>query len=101
MRLGGIEAGGTKFVCAIGSGPDDFESCEFPTTTPEETIQRAVAFFKTHGPVSAIGLASFGPIDPNPNSPTFGHITATPKLAWRNLDFVGAMRSALGVEVAF
>jgi fructokinase len=101
MRFGGIEAGGTKFVCAIGGGPDDLESCEFPTTTPDDTIQRAVAFFKTHGPVSAIGIASFGPIDPNPKSPTFGHITATPKLAWRHLDFAGAMRAALDVEVAF
>jgi fructokinase len=101
MRLGGIEAGGTKFVCAIGSGPEDLETCEIPTTTPDATIQRAVAFFKTGGPVKAIGIGSFGPIDPNPKSPTFGYITSTPKLAWRNLDFVGAMRSALGVEIAF
>jgi len=101
MRLGGIEAGGTKFICAIGSGPDDLETCEIPTTGPEETIQRAVAFFKTRGPVGAIGIASFGPIDPNPKSKTFGYITSTPKLAWRNFDFVGAMRAALGVDIAF
>ncbi len=101
MRLGGIEAGGTKFVCAIGSGPDDLETCEIPTTTPEATIQRTVTFFKTAGPVKAIGIGSFGPIDPNPKSPTFGYITSTPKLAWRNVDLAGAMRRALGVEVAF
>jgi fructokinase len=101
MRLGGIEAGGTKFVCASGTGPDDLESCEFPTTSPEETIQRAVTFFQARGPVSAIGVASFGPIDPNPKSPTFGHITATPKLAWRHFDFAGAMRRALEIDVAF
>jgi len=101
MRLGGIEAGGTKFVCAIGRGPDNLESCEFPTTSPDETIRRAVEFFQARGPVSAIGIASFGPIDPNPKSPAFGHITSTPKLAWRNFDFAGAVREALKVEIAF
>ena len=101
MRLGGIEAGGSKFVCAIGSGPDDLAICEIPTTTPEATIQRVVTFFKAGGPVKAIGIGSFGPIDPNPKSPTFGYITSTPKLAWRNVDLAGAMRGALGVEVAF
>jgi fructokinase len=101
MRLGGIEAGGTKFVCAMGSGPDDLETFEIPTTGPAETIQRAVNFFKTRGPVSAIGIASFGPIDPDPKSTTFGYITSTPKLAWKNFDFAGAMRTALGVDIAF
>jgi len=100
-RVGGIEAGGTKFVCAVGSGPDDLDLAEFPTTTPDETIKRTVEFFKARPPVSAMGIGSFGPIDPNPGSPTYGYITATPKLAWRNFDFAGAIRKALGVEVAF
>jgi fructokinase len=100
--VGGIEAGGTKFVCAVGSRPDDLTVGEVPTTTPEETIKRTVEFFKTRKqPVSAIGIGSFGPIDPNPASPTFGYITATPKLAWRNFNFAGAIREALGVKVAF
>src|SRR5580692_4302857 len=100
--VGGIEAGGTKFVCAIGSHPDDVDIGEVPTTTPEETIRRVVDFFKARQPlVSAIGIGSFGPIDPNPSSPTFGYITATPKLAWRNFNFAGAIREALGVKVAF
>jgi fructokinase len=99
--VGGIEAGGSKFVCAVGSRPDDLEVGEVPTTTPEETIKRTVEFFKTRQPVSAIGIGSFGPIDPNPASPTFGFITATPKLAWRNFNFAGAIREALGVKVAF
>ena len=99
--VGGIEAGGTKFVCAVGSSPDDIDVGEVPTTTPDETIQRAVAFFKAHQPVSAIGIGSFGPIDPNPTSKTFGYITATPKLAWRNFNFAGAIRDSLGAEVAF
>ena len=99
--VGGIEAGGSKFVCAVGSQPDDLQVGEIPTTTPEETIQRTVAFFQEHQPVGAIGIGSFGPIDPNPTSPTFGYITATPKLAWRNFNFAGAIRDALGVKVAF
>jgi fructokinase len=99
--VGGIEAGGSKFVCAVGSQPDDLQVGEIPTTTPEETIKRTVAFFREHQPVGAIGIGSFGPIDPNPTSPTFGYITATPKLAWRNFNFAGAIRDALGVKVAF
>jgi fructokinase len=103
-RVGGIEAGGTKFVCAVGSGPDDLKVGEVPTTTPEETIRRTVEFFRAHrrgDEVSAIGIGSFGPIDPNPASPTFGYITATPKLAWRNFNFAGAIRESLGAKVAF
>lgn len=104
--VGGIEAGGTKFVCAVGTGPDDVRAeARFPTTTPEETVARAVAFFreqeKAHGRPAAIGIASFGPLDPNPASPTFGYITSTPKPRWANVDLAGAIRSALGVPVGF
>ena len=97
---GGIEAGGTKFVCGAGSGPADLESCEFPTTTPEETIARAAEFFRSRR-VESVGIGSFGPVDPNPASPTFGFITATPKPKWRHFDFAGAIHSSLGVRVAF
>jgi len=104
--VGGIEAGGTKFVCAVGTGPDDVRAeTRFPTTTPEETIGRAVAFFREqeaiHGRPAAIGIASFGPLDPNPASPTFGYITSTPKPHWAKVDLAGAIRSALGVPVGF
>jgi len=104
--VGGIEAGGTKFVCAVGTGPDDVRAeARFPTTTPEETIARAAAFFREqeaiHGRPAAIGIASFGPLDPNPASPTFGYITSTPKPHWANVDLAGAIRSALGVPVGF
>jgi fructokinase len=100
---GGIEAGGTKFVCAVGSGPDDLQAEErFPTTTPEETIARAIEFFRAQQfPLLAVGIASFGPVDPNPASPTFGHITTTPKPGWAHTDIVGAVRRALGVPVGF
>ena len=100
-RLGGIEAGGSKFMCAAGSGPEDAEITEFPTTTPQETIGRVAEFFRTREPVESIGIASFGPIDPNPESPTFGYITSTPKRGWRDFDFAGAVKDALGIPVAF
>lgn len=100
-RVGGIEAGGSKFVCAVGSGPDDLDSVEIPTTTPEATLRPVIEFFKTREPVSAIGIGSFGPIDPDPQSPTFGHITSTPKAAWRNYDLAGAICAAMPAKIAF
>jgi fructokinase len=88
-------------VCAVGSGPADIQTHEFPTTQPGETIGRAVDFLRTHAPLAAVGIASFGPIAPNPGSPTFGYITSTPKRDWRNCDFAGAVARALGAPVAF
>lgn len=99
--FGGIEAGGTKFVCGRGSGPDDLQTIEFATKQPAETIARAIEFLQSGPPLSAVGIASFGPIDPNPKSPAFGYITSTPKLGWRNYDFAGAVARAIGVPVAF
>ena len=87
--FGGIEAGGTKFVCAVGSSPEDLVTQHFPTTTPAETIARAAEFFAGYKELRSIGLASFGPLDLNPASKTFGHIINTPKTAWRNFDFAG------------
>jgi fructokinase len=106
VLVGGIEAGGTKFVCAVGSGPGDIRAeTRIGTTTPHETIGKAVGFFqsqrKTLGPLAAIGIASFGPIDPEPRSATFGYITSTPKPGWANTDFAGTVRRALELPVAF
>lgn len=102
---GGIEAGGTKFVCAIGTGPDDLRAeIRIPTTDPDETLGRVIAFFREHAqadPVAAIGIASFGPIDPDPTSPTFGYLTSTPKPGWVDIDLVGSVASALRVPVGF
>jgi fructokinase len=98
---GGVEAGGTKFVCAIGSGPEDLERTSFPTTMPEETIARAIAFFRDRAPLRSLGIASFGPVDPNPRSETYGYITSTPKEGWRNTDIAGILGRALGVRVGF
>jgi len=104
--FGGIEAGGTKFVCAVGSGPDDLRAeTRFPTATPEVALPQAIAFFHQqearYGRLSAIGIASFGPLDPHPASPTFGYITSTPKAGWANTDFVGALRQAFSLPIAF
>jgi fructokinase len=101
--FGGIEAGGTKFVCAVGTGPGDLHKrTSFPTTTPAATIAQALAFFKQQPEmVAAIGIGAFGPVDPNPASPTYGYITSTPKLAWQNTDIRGAIARGLGVPVGF
>jgi fructokinase len=99
---GGIEAGGTKWVCAVGTGPDDLRAtAEVPTTTPAETIARVVEFFEREGPVDALGIGSFGPVDLDRSSPTWGHITTTPKGGWANTDVAGEFARRLRVPVAF
>jgi fructokinase len=104
--FGGIEAGGTKFVCAVGTGPGDVRAqSRFPTTTPDETIGRAVDFFRQQatevGALAAIGIGSFGPLDLRPGSPTFGFITSTPKPGWANTDLAGRVQRAVNVPVSF
>ena len=102
---GGIEAGGTKFVCVVASGPDRImDEVRFPTTTPEETLGRTIQFFQpfvASGQIRNIGIGCFGPIDLNPKSPTYGFITATPKPNWSNTDVRGTLRRALKVDIAF
>jgi fructokinase len=98
--LGGIEAGGTKFVCGVGSGPDDLEIAQFPTTSPEETLDKVIGFFRQHS-VRAIGIASFGPVDLDVSSPSHGHITSTPKAGWSNFDLAGEVKRAMRVPVGF
>src|SRR5512142_1987765 len=101
---GGIEAGGTKFVCVVASGPDQVvDEIRFKTTTPAETLGRAIQFFQPfveQGQISAIGVGAFGPLDLNPESSTYGFITATPKPGWSNTDVLGALRHALQVPIA-
>jgi fructokinase len=102
MTYGGVEAGGTKWVLAIGDGPDGVrETTTFPTTTPDETIARTAAFFGQNGGIAALGIGSFGPIDASRSSPTWGHITTTPKPGWADTDVAGALGDALDVPVAF
>ena len=101
--LGGIEAGGTKFVCAIGHPPNDIRAVErFPTTTPEETIGRAVGFFRAQPQLpDSIGIATFGPADVRQGSETYGFITSTPKPGWSNTDLAGRIARELQRPVAF
>jgi fructokinase len=100
MTFGGIEAGGTKWVCAIGDRNGELLASEtFLTTTPSETIARATRFFLDHDPPSAIGIGSFGPVDIRPASPTFGHITTTPKPGWAHADLLTPLRAALRIPV--
>jgi fructokinase len=101
--FGAIEAGGTKFVCAVGTNPDDLKLIQFPTTSPEATTASAIEFLREQsaGELYAVGIGSFGPVDLRLDSPTFGYITSTPKSGWQNYDFAGAIGSALGVPVGF
>ena len=101
MLLGGIEAGGTKFVCVVGSSSGDIqERISIPTTTPEETMPKVFAFFDKYQ-LDAFGVGSFGPVDVNENSSTYGSITATPKLAWRNYPIVKELKQRYSIPVGF
>ncbi|MGT2866074.1 fructokinase ScrK [Streptococcus fryi] len=100
VLYGSLEAGGTKFVCAVGN--DNFETVEtvqFPTTTPEETIAKTIAFFKQFDNLVALAIGSFGPIDIDPMSATYGYITTTPKPNWGNTDLLSPLKEALQVPV--
>jgi fructokinase len=99
--FGAIEAGGTKFVCAVGTGPQDLETCSFPTTSPLATMEGVMDFFRCRRDLRAIGIGSFGPVDLQAGSPAFGHITSTPKAAWRNFDLAGTVRKVLDLPVGF
>ena len=99
---GAIEAGGTKFVCAVGSGPDDIIETRIPTTTPQSTFAQVTEFFSPYrDALTAIGIGSFGPLDRNPDSPNYGFITSTTKAGWLDTDFVGAMTQHFNVPVVF
>ncbi len=100
---GGIEAGGTRWNCAVGDGEGTELAAarSFPTTSPAETLERAVAFFAAQGPIAALGIGCFGPLDARPGSPTWGRVTTTPKPGWQGVDVAGPLGAALGVPVAF
>ena len=101
MLYGGIEAGGTKMVCAVGTGPADLSApISFPTTTPGETLARIISFLQQYQ-LAAVGIGAFGPISPDPHAPDYGYITTTPKPGWAQTDIVGTIGRALGVPVGF
>jgi len=103
---GGIEAGGTKFICAVGTNPADLVIKRFETTTPEKTLDEVIDYFKpyivegTVKRVRAIGIASFGPLDLDKKSPGYGYITNTPKPGWANCNLAGIINARLGIPVA-
>jgi fructokinase len=106
---GAIEAGGTKFVAAVGYGPGEkiLARQRFATgDNPHRLMAEVTAWFATQqavlGPVAAIGVASFGPVDLHPTSSTYGFITTTPKVGWRNADILGPLRKAFpGLSLGF
>jgi len=99
---GSIEGGGTKFVAAVGSGPDDVVAeATIPTTTPAATLGRVVAFFHEHEPLDAIGIATFGPVDLDPDSDTYGRVGKTPKPEWSGADVVGVFATSFDVPIGF
>jgi len=101
VYYGSIEAGGTKFVLAIADEHFNIiKKCKCATTTPQETISKTIKYFKENR-VSAIGLGSFGPIDLNPSSKTYGYITSTPKVGWKNINLVGQLKEALDIPIYF
>jgi fructokinase len=103
--VAGVEAGGTKFVCAIGTGPGDLrDTTSYATTSPDEALGQAIAFIGEYQQragveVAAVGVASFGPLNLHEGSPTYGHITSTPKARWQDTDVVTPFSDAFGVPV--
>ncbi|RRJ66118.1 ROK family protein [Paenibacillus oralis] len=101
MRIGAIEAGGTKFICGVGNEKGEIlDRISFPTEAPEKTLEQAVSYFRGKG-VEAIGIGSFGPIDLDRSSPTFGRVTTTPKPGWSGFDIVGYMKDNYPVPIGF
>lgn len=104
---GGIEAGGTKFVCIVGSSPQEIlAETRFPTTSPNETLQKASDFFKKQvsqfsTPLSSIGIGAFGPIDLDKKSSTYGYITTTPKPNWANTSVVKYFENEMQAPIGF
>src|SRR6266853_389434 len=101
--LGGVELGGTKCVCLVGTGPECIlAQASLPTgADPALTIGRIATVFKdwhrAHGPIAALGISSFGPLDLGTRSATYGFITSTPKPGWRHTDVVGPLSRACAV----
>ncbi|WP_024120399.1 ROK family protein [Bacillus halotolerans] len=99
--LGGIEAGGTKFVCAVGTEDGTIiDRIEIPTAMPDETIEKVIQYFRQFS-LQAIGIGSFGPVDLDVNSKTYGTITATPKPGWRHYPFLKTIKEEMNIPVGF
>ncbi|SJX69503.1 Fructokinase [Enterococcus faecium] len=97
---GGIEAGGTKFVCAVSEDGEILEKTSIPTTTPEETLDQVFEFFDRYE-LNGIGIGSFGPIGIDQTKDKYGYVLATPKKGWAQFDFIGTIRKRYNVPVAW
>lgn len=101
MILGSIEAGGTKFIAAVGDEQMRIiDTLTVPTTKPEETMEPILSFFDQYQ-IDALGVGSFGPIDVNQGSKSYGYITSTPKPFWRDFNFVGSLSAHFNVPIAW
>src|SRR5690625_43160 len=99
--LGSIEAGGTKFVCAISDmDMNTVKSIEIPTTSPSETMGKVKDFFLQYN-IKAFGIASFGPVDIDPKSDNYGCITNTPKKLWRGFNILNYLKKVFNVPFEF
>ena len=97
MLIGALEAGGTKMVCSIGNPQGGvLQRASFPTLTPDVTVPQIVDFIGKFD-VKALGIGSYGPLDLNPASPTYGSITKTPKKEWIQYPLMTTLKDALGV----
>ena len=100
--LGAIEAGGTKFVLAVGPSPDRITARHtIPTCDPATTLAEAAEWLAGQGGITALGIGSFGPVELDRTAPRWGFITTTPKPGWANCDVAGYFAEALGVPVGF
>ncbi len=121
--FGSIETGGTKTKCAIAlydvrkkDRPKLLDQVQFPTSTPDQTMDRILGYFNKKqialessptarhygvSEISALGVACFGPIDPDPKSQSFGYISNTPKAHWANYDFVGTLKKEFSIPIGW
>lgn len=98
---GSIEAGGTKFICAVADEHlTIIGRISISTTTPEETLAKVFEFFDAYQ-LAALGIGSFGPVDVNKSSSTYGYITSTPKKGWQNVDFLGNLKQRYDIPMAW
>ena len=103
--FGAVEGGGTKFVCMIGTSPTDVvDDVTIPTAGPTETIGAVVEFLQRPRPgirIAAIGVATFGPIDLDPTSPTYGCVLKTTKEDWSGARILAPIARRLGVPIGW
>ena len=101
LLIGAIEAGGTKFVCGVGTESGEIiNRVTFPTSKPELTLAKVLEYFRDKK-VSAVGIGCFGPIELNRSNPNYGFVTSTPKLEWSNYPVLPILKSGLNVPIGW